>query len=94
MELIILYLPLFILIYSFYSLPINPGFPVVKVILGHKAIPNYTLTGHNWPKFGCLLAFCLIGRIWPPNVAILAADHFGHLATLPLVIHWEVSKFY
>ena len=28
MELIILYLPLFILIYSFYSLPINPGFPV------------------------------------------------------------------
>ena len=30
MELIILYLPLFILIYSFYSLPINPGFPVVS----------------------------------------------------------------
>ena len=31
MELIILYLPLFILIYSFYSLPINPGFPVVMI---------------------------------------------------------------
>ena len=30
MELIILYLPLFILIYSFYSLPINPGFPVKR----------------------------------------------------------------
>ena len=29
MELIILYLPLFILIYSFYSLPINTGFPVI-----------------------------------------------------------------
>ena len=32
MELIILYLPLFILIYSFYSLPINPGFPVTEVV--------------------------------------------------------------
>ena len=30
MELIILYLPLFILIHSFCSLSINPGYPVVE----------------------------------------------------------------
>ena len=30
MKLNILYLPLFILIYSFYSLQINPGFPVTE----------------------------------------------------------------
>ena len=29
MELFVLYLPLFILNYSFYSLPINPGFSVI-----------------------------------------------------------------
>ena len=31
MELIILYLPLFMVIHSFHSLPINPGFPVVDI---------------------------------------------------------------
>ena len=36
MELIILYLPLFILIHSFYSLPINPGFPVNKLLRNNE----------------------------------------------------------
>ena len=44
MELIILYLPLFILIYSFYSLPINPGFPVKKLRLSFVNTKQITFT--------------------------------------------------
>ena len=58
MELIILYLPLFILIYSFYSLPINPGFPVSSLFSNNSVfhIPagfdivtssSYEIANHN-----------------------------------------------
>ena len=39
MKLIILYLSLLILIYSFHSLPINPSFPVVIVYIKLIILP-------------------------------------------------------
>ena len=54
MEVIILYLPLFILIYSFYSLPINPGFPVVEVALISVTSVNERTKWKLAPSFALL----------------------------------------
>ena len=51
MKSIILYLPLFILIYSFYSLPINPGFPVIK--FEYQVVTLYILS--QWERLKVVL---------------------------------------